>query len=596
MSIIGRVYNMPLDYVEQTYFPAAKVRLDIRFEEFGRDKLFAAVRGKKLVVTLKGTKDPRSKLEVVEDTSDPYSTKLRIEYPGAKVGASGRDGPYRSRHVVGGIIPISASWGANGIRVADTLKVQLAFKDLPFDPRCIRACAVEFYLGTIGPRQFKDAVHGQSDSTASLPGRPMMALPDGYIDENGNERSNLRFLGFVDNWETNFPENGIPCVNLECRDFTQLLLDQAAPVKLVIGADEQIDRAIAIYLSNFPQMQGMEVEYRPATANGDIPRLKDAFGKSVYPPKLGPGIAGFGGTAGGTGESMAVWDYITDVCGAIGHVCRVEGRTVVIQRVVTLTSKDYKPRVDDPYVTKTTAGGIRLDRRYFIFGRNVGGLKVVRNFSKKAPTNVEVRCYDPTRKKVLVARYPVGTDNRIIGHALPGEEGNEVKFLVIRVSGAKDEKVLRGMAQSIYETIGRNEITVNISTKNLAAFGGGNLDPDVLDMKAGDAFILDVNRTERNDSTVTKLASLLLHNNGVAELLKKVGYDQEFVQAYSEAYDDVGFQTAFRLREMNVTWGVEDGVSIDIVGINYIEARADKSLSLPPGEHPKTLDQRRNPT
>jgi hypothetical protein len=124
-------------------------------------------------------------------------------------------------------------------------------------------------------------------------------------------------------------------------------------------------------------------------------------------------------------------------------------------------------------------------------------------------------------------------------------------------------------------------LSVSIKTKILASFGGDNLDPDILDMKAGDSFKLLVHRDDEQASYsgVTNMEGMLMVADRAEQFLTQLGYDPSFAAAYAKAYSHKGFQTSFRLKALGEQWNVEEGVTLDIQGINFIEIRADKLMS-----------------
>lgn len=565
---------------EQSYYPMAKVRLVLRFEEFGNAKVVADKAPKKLAHTMRGTKSSRGALEVKQDPDAPAGVKRLIVVPLSGQAESPQQEDRSADDLswsIGGIVPKTASHKKNGIRTASELKLTLKFVDVPFDPRAIRTCAVEYYLGTVRQDDFEAAMVGSDRSLADKsPGAAGgLMLPDTWVDALGRVRKNLRFQGWVDDWEVDWNEDDEPIATLTCRDNTKVLIDQDAPPKLVVAANKPVDEAFAAYLSNFPHFAGMSVEYRPGGV--PVPKLGDALSKTSYRPNLGPVPT----KAGGTPAKMSVWDYFTDVCGAIGHIVRVEGTAVVIQRARTLMSNEAVQREEDPFTKRVVPGGLEMTRRHFIYGRNVLSYKVARRYSKSAPTNVEVRSYSTKRKKVLIARFPVSP---VVTTANPGDGHSEKKYLVWRVSGIEDEKTLRVVAQSVYETVGRNELMVSLKTQNLASFGGGNEDPDVLDMEQGDPFEILVSR-DSDYSTLTQIEQDMLVAERGRSLLEVAGYSSDLANAYSKAFTDAGFQTTFRLRDFGTDWSIDDGVSLSVGGVNYVEVRMDQEL--PVGEEQK---------
>jgi hypothetical protein len=583
------------EYPEQTYIPSAKIRLIVRFDEFGQATRLTAKVPTKTTKNLNGVKDERGDLTVVPDPDAPQGTKRFLLQSSTQQGTGSAQKQDASQdqftQVLGGIIPRAAEWGVNGIRVADSLKATIRYLDCPIDPRTVRSCAVEYYLGTVTAEDFQAGIRGKTRAQAAgaeVPNsaEPMNLVPDTYVDSTGKQRTNLRFQGWVDKWVVDWGESSEPTIELECVDNTRLLIDQQQPPKLVLSMEKGIDEAVATYLSHFPQLQGMTVEYQPV---GDqIPVLKGALAASAFRPKLGPQPAG-----GGAGsDKHSIWDYLTDVCGSIGHSIRVEGTRIIIQRVRSLYTNSAQGRVEDPFQGRTLTSGTSFTFRRFIYGRNLKTMRVSRTFTRKAATNVEVRSYSTEKKTVIVARFPQAQDR--LAYAIPGDASPDQKWTVFRVSGIGDPKVLRAVAQNIYEGVGRNELEVELETENLASFGGGNTDPDILDMAAADTFELLVNRDASEFSSMTKIESSLVSQAANADYFKRLGFSDGFAQAYSKAYTDAGFQTTYRLGSMTVSWDVEQiAVNFKIVGKNYIEVRADKLL--PQGEEPDNTASKARP-
>lgn len=558
------------DTPEQTYVPRWKVRLAIRFEEFGDTGPLKSRVPKKPAKNLKGTSDARAELKVVEDTTmpfnpgAPFSRRWVLMPQGGTPGSATVGGPQDQRassddrtQYIEGVIPKDVQWTQNGVRAADTLRLTLKFVDVPLDPRTVRSCAVQFFLGTVSVEEHRRQVRGESTTI----------LPDTWIDGLGRERSNNRFEGWVDKWDVDIPDEGEPTATLELRDNTQTLIDQEAPPNLVCEAKIAFDESVAKYLAHFPQFVGLSVEYRGVSTQA--PTLESVFANTAYRPNLGPPPAGAGGASGGSGK-LSVWDYLTDCARALGHVIKVEGTTVVIARARTLYSSTAKARPDDPF---TSRGG--YDHRVFIYGRNVSKIQIGRAYNKQTPSNIEVRCFRPGDKKLLVGRFP--TKEEFLAMGLPGDGGADQKWSVHNVSGLKDEAACIALAKHIYEIVGRNELTMKVSTKNLASLGGGNLDPDIFDMRMGDPFELLVNR-DPSGPTVSNIEQYLVVTGRSAQFLMDLGFPEPFARAYEKAYTDAGFQTTFRTKTLSVKCAIEEGVSIEIEGMNYIEVRVDQAF------------------
>lgn len=573
---------MATELEPQSYYPTAKVKLRIRFEEFGGRQLKDKA-PKKTTPKLKGVRDDRAPLKVVPDPESPPGTTRFLLVPATSAAASKQTpgAPTDQQgssdnltHDVVGIIPRSATWQQNGIRTADTLSISLRWTDFPIDPRVIRACALKFYLGTVSEQEYAMGVQGLTRGDLGRRGdasrEPLNVVPDTYLDPSGRARTNLRFEGWVDKWRMTWGDDE-PLVEFECTDNTRLLIKQPRPPRLSVGMEKPIDEAIAEYLSHFPQLNGLVVEYRPNGARSATipPRLKTVLAGTSFVPQVGPPATGGGGT-----EPPNIWDYLTEVCGAVAHLVRLEGTTLVVQQLTNILGRGPVPRLDDPYQGRRLESG-DYPVRAFVFGRNVQKMVVEREFAAHEPKNIEVRSYDPHRKTVVVARFPEKGDELVA--AGPGD-GRADKEWSVRYApnGVRDKVMLKRLAEQYYNTEGRQQLGVTISTKNMASLGAGNLDPDILDMRYGDPFEVLVDRKRAATSGMNKAEEQMTAQEGARQFLLAQGYTDAFATAYAKAYNDAGFQRLYRTRAISVTWSTDDGVGIEVAGTNYVSVRVDK--------------------
>ena len=551
----------PREQPRQSYIPRARLQLIVRLEDFGDQAN---------PITLPPKMPPH--LRSGKQKGGSFSDKLRVEKQGNRfVLTSPSDGlnkgdpqqQVKSRDQrtfrIDGLVPLRATLNRNGPRMADTLSLSIAFRDLPLDPRAIRSIAVQYWLGCITPEQLANEAVGKI----------VTPCPDTFLDTYGRMRENLRFQGFVDDFEVTLNE-GAPEVSLECTDNTRILLDQDSPMKLTVSADKPIDEAVADYLANFPQFIGLSVEYRPGGVK--IPSLATALAKTAFKPKLGPPPAGSGGAG-----KMSVWDYLTDISGALGLLVRFEGTTVIFQRPRTFYTGRGKARPDDPFSGRILPSGREINTRLLVYGRNVNELGFKRRFSRNISNNIEVRCYSPRLGKTLVVRYPSTDQKDRQTKPTPGDKTDE-KWRVVTVHGIEDEPTLRVIAQGVYEQLGRAELTGKIVTQNLGSFGGSNTDPDLLDVQAGDSVQVEVQRDEPGLATMGGNVNA----GQAASLLEQVGYPSSFAAAYQNTIANVGLPSTFRVRTAAFDWDIEQGVTVDFEVVNYVEVRASKTL--PAGE------------
>ena len=552
---------MPTEVPSLTFYPRAKVRLSIRFEDFG-DRILPKP-PKKIPHTMRGaSKDPP--LKVVRD-GDRYVLS-------SKVGGATTPGGTPQQQTTSSdgytaaieVIPHSATWKVQPLTEGDRLTLELRYADFPFDPRAIRSVAVQFYLGTVDAAEFYRGVIGQprtTDDATTGAGEPLQLIPDSFVDPDGMTRTNMRFEGFVDDIEGDYPDEDCPLVRFECSDNMRILVDQVAPPGLAVSPKKPIDQAIAEYMAEFPQFRGLSVEFRPAGQT--IPMLSKIVSKVAKQPAIGP-VPGKGGDS-----SLKVWDYFTDVARACGMSIRIEGTTVVIQDPYTLYSNQYTVRVDDPYRPRRLRSGLLLPHRTLVYGRNLTTFNIKRTYTKKVPENIEVRSYNAARKTTLVERYPVKGD-RIL-RAPPGNNTDE-KWKVVQIgSWIKDAKVLKQIARTYYESQARNEIQIRASTINMSSYGGNGMDPDLLDMKHGDP--VDVGIDGDPIYAVGNVEKCTIED--CVAFTKSLGIPDKVAKAYAKSINNVGLPKTFRLRSMQVDWSCDEGVTLDFEMVNYVEVRAD---------------------
>ena len=213
---------MARDEPVQSYYPGARVRFGIRFEDFGATDVPKTP--EKPPQLRKGKRDAKAELEVVESEGGGFSLVAPGDDP-TSVGSpqQQRKSADQRTHWIDGIIPQTASLAKNGIRTADTLKIEVLYRDLPFDPRVIRSCAVQYFLGTVSAEDYQRGISGELRARATPAGSlPFNVIPDETIDQRGQVRSNLRFEGWVDDWESDWSGGEAPRVLVSCTDNTQV--------------------------------------------------------------------------------------------------------------------------------------------------------------------------------------------------------------------------------------------------------------------------------------------------------------------------------------------------------------------------------------
>lgn len=558
------------DTPEQSYYPGARVSLILRFDDpkrkrFNRNPLTLPVtRLKNKFPQVLDMIERDGKIVLVPKGSQTKPSNLR-----PMTLAIGGDA---LTQFVGGIIPVRASLSLNGIRTASTLSLELAFSDLPIEPRMLRGVGVDFYLGTTTASDFERGIAGETRDEPGGAAAPLNLIPTEYVDGFGRTRTNLRFSGWVDEWEVAWSE-GQPIVRLQCRDASSILLDTEAPPMLAVDPKIPLDKAFAKYLTVFPQFAGISVQYLPT--GFEAPIYIKASQKTAFKTPFGPpGVTG--------GGKATVLDYLSDIAAHLGLVVRFDGTsaTLFIQQPRTIYGNKFPRREDDTF-GRITGLGRELPFRLFVWGRNVSEYTFKRKFTVAGPTTIEVRSYSTTLKRYLMTRYPINKER--LERGLPGTLLPDEKIQQFFYPGIKDMPTLRAIAQGIYEQLGRNELDMYIRTRNLGSFGGSALDPDLLDCKSGDTIQFEVTDDDATAemNVMSDVERKQTSASKAAEFMRQLGYGKELSEAYGEARENALLQPYFRVKRMEFSWDIEKGIDVGVQAVNYIEVRGDE---LPKGE------------
>lgn len=186
------------------------------------------------------------------------------------------------------IIPTNCSVTRNSYRNADEARITIPYGRLPIDPRWLRACAVQVFMGTLDPGEYARGIgpiYGESRTTLIPESETeiedaelsSIQLVDGELvrtTKDGttvNVRSNEVFRGYVDDWEAS--QDGDDAVSITCRDITAVLIDANMPTGGLSGIpkDLAIDEVIREIIVGEPDAQ-----ITAPTVGEDYPRRIDA--------------------------------------------------------------------------------------------------------------------------------------------------------------------------------------------------------------------------------------------------------------------------------------------------------------------------------
>ena len=167
------------------------------------------------------------------------------------------------------VIPRSASVVRNGLRVADTVSVELDYLDLSFDPRAIRDCKIDVFMGDV-----------------ANPAEPALPQSDAY----------RIFTGYLDQPEASLSAAG-ELVRLKGRDFTSLLLD-----KEWTDGSIRIDRPLPMIVDEIVSgTPAAEVSVEWDSSNVDVV-ISKLVGRTRFSPK----------------QNDDRWTVLSEICGLVG--------------------------------------------------------------------------------------------------------------------------------------------------------------------------------------------------------------------------------------------------------------------------------------
>lgn len=330
------------------------------------------------------------------------------------------------------VIPRSVEIERNGFREADKFTLELDYSDFPFDPRSIRSCRVAIHLQDTG---------------------------DPQRDIAWNDRSSLRFVGFVDEPKTSWSEGG-EVVRFTGRDYTGVLLDSKWDGTMV-----RVDRPFATVVREVvSQAPGAEEVSIDMPANLATAVIAGRLGKKKWAPP----------------KNATVWGVLVELCQLLGVLPNFELDTLVI-------------RAADDF-----ASGSAL----LLWGFNVLNLEFSRNLTEIRTKQIRVKSWDPVAGvsregtwpiEPIIVKKRVSTKGKVTLDAAPLETFN--------VQGSFSPEQLRDIARGIYEEGARQQIEGMLETREMADLIGD----DLTRLANGDALVVQLSKDD--PSTFTGLSS-----------------------------------------------------------------------------------------
>jgi hypothetical protein len=468
------------------------------------------------------------------------------------------------------IVPKSVEIEKNGYRVADTAKVTIDWRTLPFDPRIVRAAAIELVVGVVAEDPFVKGFDGQTD--------PVSGLPLSIIQQSIGSptvTSATRFCGWTDEWAISFDEENL--TELTCRDYTSSFIDTPLGSDAMINLDLPIDQGIATMLKSYPTLDGFQVRYIGVPG---YPAPAPSLGPTV--PRTARSRRGRNARSGRSGDQrMTVWDHITDTCVALGLVPFVV---------------NYELHIVQPTTQYRTQ-----DVRRMVYGRNLTTLSFTRKLGGTKVPTIECRAYDPTIGRVRWSRWPVRTGEPTSGVLGVTQPPMPLRANEVTPSGARpDERIqtytlkpttspaiMSRCARALFEQIGRQEIEGELETSDVSSWdisfdeARDVLKADLLDLKSGDALELLVapRESERPEVVATTPGEWIgMERAARTRFLMSQGMTRQVAENIAGLQDAVS-SMIFRVSDVHLVFDSEDGIKVKASFMNFIEVRELASTS-----------------
>lgn len=442
----------------------------------------------------------------------------------------------------------------NDYTQADTFKLEIDYKNFPFDPRYIRAVAATIAMEDRG-RIFED------DNSLSVVKIKRKVHGDNVI-----------FIGFADEEKINFDDTR-RTVTLEGRDYTALLIDKKYN-KGAISLDKKIDEVILEVLKSSKDTEDIILDNR---VNGELPILSKFWGEKDL-------LSGKRNSV----KDETYWDVIQDIIRRAGLIAYIELDSLVISKPRNLYDANRA-------VT-------------FVYGRNLTSLEYSRKVGRKKSFNLLLRSLNLNTKEVIEAKIPAEATNE--WSEATGIANTEVKLKKIKADGTTaaksgknatdagikeqeetapymsfivpdvvDKDHLIEIGQQTYEEIGRQEIEGSLTTKEMFSSDNRNEKFDLLKIRNGTPIQIFLEQGDlkqlinfRPNRQEDIKNNFILSNSdidSVAKYLTARGWNKDIASVFASKINFFG--NIFYTRSVEFTLDNANGFNMKIDFINFVE-------------------------
>lgn len=484
-------------------------------------------------------------------------------------------------------VPKQASIELPGYRTAGTFSCEFDWRDLPIDPRLMRAVGVEIYLGSVTPGDFATGMVGiRGDGT-----RVSVLKTTG---DDGLPKDDLLLLaGVVDIWNSTHNDRG-SIVRMEGRDLRGIFLDSPCDPDMLakLKLTKPINEVILDILRTHPGGTNVNVLANPDDWPArSIPSPADAKGLT----RVRRSGDGAGAQSSPNSDSINYWDIITKYCTLVGAVPYFRGRNLEVRPARSLFDQT-KPGLDPGFSPfkggpRQVGVGQEFEVRKMIYGYNIAEMSFERKYTGVKVPVIEVVSIDTSspergKRKLLIQEWPPESEKEARrSGVLPSGEASQTDKISISVPGIRDKKRLLEIARNLYEEIGRGEMGGSCRTKSLSSFGGTNEDPDLLRLRAGDTveFLVDARALSSRAPLASELTdherrSFEEQTDAVRSALttNSGNVDENLVRAIvaSSRSSIVDLLRFFKTSNVKYTWSEQSGIDIAFDFQNYFVVRS----------------------
>lgn len=410
--------------------------------------------------------------------------------------------------------PLSVRVVKNTYQKPDSFHVEFDARALPLTPKQIRACAVEIDLWAA----------------------PQVDDPEPK-DDAGRLLHVPTIVGLVDDVTSSMDDSG-HVVQIDGQDYTALFSGREWNSKKTPNrpspAGLRLDLQLEQLMHEGDPTSAMHLKVEPESLRSTLPIVGAAYRRTS---KKGKPVA----------EKSTYWDVMYRMAQQEGFIIFVEGLDVVL----TLPHVLHLHRAG-------RLGGEPPERPVYelAWGRNLKSLELQRHLGKERTPIIAVRSYDERTRQTLEGRYPSSGETAPTG---VGTERDQVH--VYQMPGVTQERALKRIARTIYELIAKGEQSLACGTADLKDANGSSL----LAMRSGDAMLVKVDVFNREEllqlPEATRYARLIA-----------AGFPDQVARYVARNMDVVDqMQGPWRVKEVTLNYGVDEGISIDIQANEYVK-------------------------